>query len=317
VFDDFKDSQYIAYLLLVNSIRKNKISHAYLIDGNNNEFAFDFVMSFVKFIFCDKHYSNYECCEGCNKCGRIDSGNYTELKIIDSDSFVIKKEQLLDLKSEFCMKGIEGNKRIYVIKNCDKMNKQASNSLLKFLEEPEEGIIAILFTNHINNVLSTIISRCQVIKLVNNKKFNCDSSIVNLANSFCNNKNDIDVFLKDDLNLKKIKNVVDFLVYYEENGLDVMLYLKKMWYNIFQTRDDNFLGIFLMINFYYDVLKFKSNVKEYFFADYLSYIEKISNYNSIDRIMNKLNVCIKKYDELKFNLNVNLVIDDMIIGLGE
>ena len=41
------------------------------------------------------------------------------------------------------------------------------NSLLKFLEEPDKDIIAILMTNNINNVLSTIISRCKVIKLNN------------------------------------------------------------------------------------------------------------------------------------------------------
>ena len=45
------------------------------------------------------------------------------------------------------------------------MRLEASNSMLKFLEEPEDGIIAILMTNNINNVLSTIISRCKVIKL--------------------------------------------------------------------------------------------------------------------------------------------------------
>lgn len=317
MFDNFKDSQPIAYSLLLNSIRNNKVSHAYLIDGNHNEYAYDFVISLVKLIFCDEHYSNYELCGKCDKCLRIDSGNYTELKIIESDSLVIKKEQLLDLQVEFSKLGIESSRRIYVIKDCDKMNKQASNCLLKFLEEPEEGVVAILLTNHIHNVLDTIISRCQVIKLFKEKSFNCNEAILNFAHSFCDNREDIDVFLNDDANQKKLSDVIDFILYFEENGLDVMLYLRKLWYNNFQTRDDNISALYLMINFYYDVLKFKSKVGDYFFGDYLSYIEKVSNFNDAIAIVNKINTCIEKYDDLRFNLNVNLVIDDMIIKLGE
>ena len=143
MFDDFKDSQHIAYSLLINSINNDKVSHAYLIDGNNNEDAFDFVMSFVKMLLCINHYSNYDNCDGCNQCKRIDDHNFSEVKIIESDSLIIKKEQLLELQSEFSRIGIENNKRVYIIRDCDKMNKHAANSLLKFLEEPEKGIIAI------------------------------------------------------------------------------------------------------------------------------------------------------------------------------
>ena len=46
------------------------------------------------------------------------------------------------------------------------MTEQAANSLLKFLEEPEDDIIAILSCKNISAVLPTIISRCQQIKLV-------------------------------------------------------------------------------------------------------------------------------------------------------
>lgn len=317
MFDDFKESQFVAYSLLTNAIRNNKMSHAYLIDGNNNEYAFDFVMSLVKMIVCDDHYSDYSKCDKCNRCKRIDDGNYTEVKIIESDTMMIKKEQLLELQNEFSKKGIEGNRRIYVIKDCDKMNKQASNSLLKFLEEPEDGIIAILFTNHINNVLSTIISRCQIIKLVKERISNQDNAITNLAYACCNNKKDIQLFVNDAINKKKIDDILNFIVYYEENELDTMLYLKNMWHVNFINREDNMVAILLMINFYYDVLKFKYKIDDYFFKDYLNYVEKIANMNKVDKVINKINVCVSARDKLKYNLNVNLLIDDMVIRLGE
>ena len=69
-FDDFKDSQNVNYLLLKNSILKDKISHAYLINANHNEYVFDFVLSFIKMLLCNDHYSHnkYEKCKKCHLC---------------------------------------------------------------------------------------------------------------------------------------------------------------------------------------------------------------------------------------------------------
>lgn len=317
MFEEFKESQQIAYSLLANSIKNNKLSHAYLIDGNNNEYAFDFVMAFVKMIVCPHHSVNFDKCNGCSVCKRIDDGNYTEVRIIESDSLVIKKEQLLELQSEFSRTSIEGNKRVYIIKDCEKMNKQASNSLLKFLEEPLDGIVAILFTNHINSILSTIISRCQLIRLVKDRFVNQSNSLVNLAYLCCDNKKDIDNFLNDETKKDMINNIISVISYYEDNGLDIMIYLKKMWYSKFQDRDDVMMAILLMINFYYDVLKFKYEIGDYFFNDYLEYVERIAIINSLDRVIEKINICIEEREFLKYNLNVNLLVDKLFIRLAE
>lgn len=310
-------SQVLAYKLLVNSVKKNKISHAYLIDGNNNEFAFDFVMSFVRMLICDNNYTNYDNCGNCNKCKRLNDGNYTEVKIIETDGLVIKKEQLLELQADFSKSAIESNRRIYVIKDCDKMNKHASNSLLKFLEEPNDNIIAILFTNNIHRVLSTIVSRCQFIKLFKEKNNNEDKTIKNFANICCNSLQEIDIFVNDDIKQEMIENLINFLLYYEENGLDIMIYMKKMWYNMFSERDNCILGLKLMINFYYDVFKYYFKINDYFFVEYLNDIKMIAKLNRKEIIINKINICMEALDSLKFNLNINLVMDKLLIELEE
>ena len=317
MFDNFKDSQFVAFSLLTNSIKNNKISHAYLIDGNSNEHAFDFVMSLVKVILCKYHYTNFDKCGSCNLCNRIDSGNYPEVKIISSDSLVIKKEQLLELQSDFSKISVEGDYRIYIIKDCDKMNKQASNSLLKFLEEPEEGIIAILLTNNINKVLKTIVSRCQLITLAKDRHFNSDSTLKNFAYSFCSSQEEIDNFLEDQSKKDMIESIIKFILYYEENGLDIMIYLKKMWYNNFLTRDDNIMAVFLMVLFYFDVFKYKYSLNDYFFCDYLDELKNVSNANSLDDILKKIDKCVEIKENLEYNLNTNLTIDNLVIGLGE
>ena len=315
MFDNFKDSQFVAYSLLCNAIDNNKLSHAYLIDGNNNQYAFDFVMAFVKKIICD----DVELSESDknNICLRIDEGNYTEVKIIETDSLIIKKEQLLDLQKDFSLSGVEGNRRIYIIKDCDKMNKQASNSILKFLEEPNDNIIAILFTNNINNILSTIISRCQKITLVKENNNLSNSSLINFANSFSINKNNFNSFINDESKKDLINNVIVFIKYFENNGLDTMISLKKLWYNSFSTRDDSMFAIYLIVNFYYDLLRYKYNLDGYFFEDYIDLIKIYSQNNTIDELLYKIDLTTSKYNDLKYNLNVNLLVDDMVIRMGE
>ena len=318
VFDDFKDSQNVNYLLLKNSILNDKLSHAYLFDVNNNENAFGFVLSFIKMIICPHHYSNNSnsLCKNCNCCMRVDDGNYSEIKIIESESSVIKKEQLLDLQNEFSTSAIEGNNRIYIIKDCDKMNKYAANSLLKFLEEPLPGIIAILMTNNINKVISTIISRCQLIRLNNTLVFN-NNSLENFAFICCDNKDDVINFISDKSNGELVLNVINFISYFEENGLDILLHMKKMWYNNVQSRDECILAFKILVYFYFDILKYKINNHDLLFIEQMNVIKKISSNNSIKQIIDKVNIFQYGYEMVLSNLNVNLLLDDIIIRLGD
>ena len=69
---------------------------------------------------------------------------------------IIQKEQVTNLKNEFKIKSAFNNKRIYIIKNAENLNKSSANTMLKFLEEPEDNIIALLITNNKTKVLETI-----------------------------------------------------------------------------------------------------------------------------------------------------------------
>ena len=177
MLEKYKDGQPIVYNILNNAIKNNKLSHAYLFDSNGNSDIMDIVLSFAKMIITSD-VKNEEEKKLIYK--RIDDDNYMDIKIIEPDGMWIKKNQLIDLQTEFSKKAIEGKKKIYIIKSSEKMNPQTANSLLKFLEEPVDDIIAILIVNNINTMLSTIISRCQLIKLKKNKYV--ESSVDNFSN---------------------------------------------------------------------------------------------------------------------------------------
>lgn len=307
MLDAYKDGQAVAYNIMMNAINNNKLSHAYLFDSNGNSDVMNIVLSFVKIIICMDKKSDEEIL---NIFDRIDNGNYIDVKIIEPDGLWIKKEQLLDLQSEFSKSAIEGSKKIYIIKSADKMNIQTANSILKFLEEPVDDIIAILIVDNINLVIPTIISRCQIIKL-NKKKYE-ESSLLNFSN-LCNNTKYR--CLSDDEKRQFIDDVINFIMMIENSGLDTLIYTKNIWHNKFKDRNDNIMAIELIINFYYDVMKFISNLKINFFKDKIEYIENVSKKNSLISVAKKIEILDEIKNNFKRNLNINLLVDKLIIDM--
>ena len=307
MLDQYRCGQPIVYNILSNAIAHDKLSHAYLFDSNGNSDVEKIVLSFTKMIITNNILDENE---KNNICMRIDDGNYVDVKIIEPDGIWIKKDQLLDLQSEFSKKAIEGNKKVYIIKSADKMNVQTANSILKFLEEPVDDIIAILIVDNINLVIQTIVSRCQIIKL--NKKSMSLKSINNFSSYFYQGKYSL---FKDEEKSKMIDDVLSFIMFLENNGLDTIVYSKKIWHNNFKDRELSILAVNLCIYFYYDVIKYKCNLEKYFYGDKLSSIEIIGEKNNYSKLINKIEVLDRTENYLKRNLNINLLIDKMIIDM--
>ena len=176
MFEKYKKEQPIATTILENSIISNKLSHAYIFETNNYCNAYNLIIDFVKSIFCINYKNNDHDDNLCQICNQINTNNYIEFKIIDTEKLQLKKEELLKLQEEFKNKPIGGTKKVYLIKCAEKLNEASSNTILKFLEEPEENIIAILMTPSRYMLLNTILSRCQIISLLSN---NIDTDIIN------------------------------------------------------------------------------------------------------------------------------------------
>ena len=64
-----------------------------------------------------------------------------------------RQEKILELRTRFQEKPIESKNNVYIINDCEFLGPSAANSILKFLEEPIDDIIAILIVDNINLVL--------------------------------------------------------------------------------------------------------------------------------------------------------------------
>ena len=306
MLEKFKDSQSIVYNILTNAISNNKLSHAYLIDTNFNPNAMEIALSFAKMIITNELPEK----EKNSVLMRIDDGNYIDIKIIQSDGMWIKKEELINLQNEFNKKAIEGKKKVYIINEAEKMNVQTSNSILKFLEEPVDDIVAILLVNNFNLLLPTIISRCQVIKLNKNKY--ASNSLQNFYNLFSSSKYGK---ISSEEAVDIINCILNFASFVEKYGLVSIIYSKKLWHNIFNTRESNIIAVELLINLYMDIIRYKSCLEVCFYNDRIDIIEAISSCNDLKKISKKIELFIEMKDNIKKNLNINLLFDKLIIDM--
>ena len=318
MLDEFKNEQPIIYKLLYNSVNKNKISHAYLLEFNGYQKGFDFTISLAKYLLCPNKYTNNELCGDCTQCSSIDSNNFIELKIIEPDGQWIKKEQLEELQKEFSKKALIGNRKIYIIRGAEKLNNASSNSILKFLEEPSEGIIAILTTENIHQVLGTIKSRCQLLSLVrtkNDNNFKDTKSL--LANLTFNNKIDIDNFINNDDSTVKIDAVVEFINFVEKNKNRAIIYKNKSFLEVFNDKKQLEIAFSWMILYYKDVLNYKLKHRLEYFYDYETEIIKISDNISMMSLCKKIEILVNLSEKIKFNVNNNMLMDKLVINLTE
>lgn len=92
--------------------------------------------------------------------------SYADLLIYDGYNQSIKKENILNIIKQFSYASISDTSyKFYYLKNCENSSKETFNSLLKFLEEPNDKTIGILTTNSLNTLPITIKSRCNIFYL--------------------------------------------------------------------------------------------------------------------------------------------------------
>ena len=270
-------------------VNKNKFSQAYLIETRNCQNANSIVLSFAKYLYCPSHTLESNLCTSCNLCSLIEhqiNGDFVE--IYPEGSF-IKKRQILDIKEKFTTKSLDSQiNRVYIIYEADKLNKESANTLLKFLEEPEENIIAILVTENRYKVIDTIRSRCQIFSLLNQT---------------------MEVEISD---IELVTKIIECL---EKKGRQSIAYLPITLENHYYNREQ-WITIFTNMQYIYE--QAIRELEEFSFQETLNTIlTKILEKNNEQSLLYKLEVIHNKLQELEYNLNINLMLDDFIIKFTE
>lgn len=262
-------------------VLNNKVSHAYLIEVDNYDNDIKYIYNFIKMMLLKCSYK--DAVNSMEKVSKlIDDNNYPDIVVVSSDSLTIKKEQIIDLEKEFNNKSLFDNKRIYIIKESEKLNASSANTILKFLEEPEDDIVAILLTDNRYHVIDTILSRCQVLSLKENfYDINFSDEIMDLLELFLspkkyfiNPKNVYSVYFTDKINSKELLNNIS---------------------NI------------LISSINYSILNEKNEYSDIF--------NNILKNNDINKLINILSILDDEIYKLNFNVNLKLWLDSLFCKL--
>lgn len=153
--------------LLKKHIANNEVRHAYLFAGAPGIGRRSMALSFACAINCTNPPAPGEYCGKCRVCRQTLSQTQPDLSIVESETEggMIKVDQVRKLQHSLSLTPYEAKYRIALLLNFQQANANAQNALLKTLEEAPEKVILLLTADSADNLLPTIASRCEILRL--------------------------------------------------------------------------------------------------------------------------------------------------------
>ena len=161
-----------AVTLLSRSLERDMLAHAYIFVGPPQVGKMTLAVSLAQGVNCVAPPASRPC-GGCDQCRRIAQGHHPDVQVLDlevnAQSGAMRREigidQVREVQHWATLKPYEGRCRVIVFRDAALLSQDASNALLKLLEEPPESVLFILLTADAEAIPPTVLSRCQRVDL--------------------------------------------------------------------------------------------------------------------------------------------------------
>ncbi len=310
-----------------NAINMNKISHAYIINGEAGMGKKMMAKTFAMTLQCEKQKD--EPCMECRSCKQTLTMNQPDIKWVTHEKIgLISVDEIREqVNSDIQIKPYSSKYKIYIIDEAEKMNDAAQNALLKTIEEPPVYGIIILLTTNSNMLLSTILSRCvelnlrpvkdDIIKRYLMEKSHVPDYQADMAVAFSGGNLGKAIKMATSSEFEELKNNVLQLV----RNISSMTVAQMA--DLIKTAEKNKDGIDeyldVLRNWYRDVLIYKAtgDEKGVIFKEEMPHIRKQARQLSYESIENIVSAIDKVKIRLKSNVNFEMVIEILYLTMRE
>lgn len=152
------------YDKLAGIVASGKISHAWLLTGRTEQ-TLEQAVQLAQALLCHHLGADGQPCGECASCKKLAAGNHPDLQLVLPRGASVKIEQTRAMQYMANLEAYEGGRRVVIIHQAHTMPPAAANSLLKILEEPQEGLFFILTAPLGDSLLETILSRVVWLRL--------------------------------------------------------------------------------------------------------------------------------------------------------
>ena len=325
-WESIAETQPLAARIMMNSFHKNRVSHAYLLQGAPGTGKKSIATLLAMTLLCEEKV-DVEPCGECIQCKRILSRNHPDVHWVEPDGESIKKDQIIELRKEFTFTAYERSKKVYIIVNAELMTTQSANRILKYLEEPDQDTTAILLTDNGYGLLDTIKSRCQIIdlkpldqlafqhKLIHSETNTITESNARLLSALTNNIDEASEFHEEE-KVYQIRELVKDLIYALLTDHEARyLFLQQKWFPLLANRKDQELGLDILLLSLRDMLYFQVDLEDsmLFFHTGDGLLKRAVMGLSKEKLLLMIKAVLEAKQKLKQNIHPTLVMEQLVL----
>ncbi len=148
--------------VLLRAVKDQRLPPAYLFVGPAGVGKRTTAVALAKMLNCSAQGA--EACDQCTVCRRIDRHLHPDIHLVEPQGQVMKIDQVRQLREVLTLQAFEARKKVAILDDAGKLTTEASNALLKILEEPPLETLFVLICQHLGSLPATVISRAQVLR---------------------------------------------------------------------------------------------------------------------------------------------------------
>lgn len=312
---------------LLKAAENERVSHAYLFDGERGSGKEEIAHYFAKRLFCEQSIK-FVPCETCSSCLRMDSGNHPNFEVIRPDGQFIKKEQVNQLIQQFSKKSYEAGYKVYIITQTERLNTASANALLKYLEEPDGQVTALLLTDSYQAVLPTIRSRCQRLvfqeppreRMIQHlhEKHGMTITMASAVTAITANEEEALTLAQTEFFSEMRKLIIKFVESTTIHINETLLLVQTEWMQVVKDRDATKVGLDLLMYAYRDLLAMKATIEgTRTYPDVQELFAQVATHKTYEQLTICLEAILQAKRQLQTNMNRTLIMEQLVLNMQE